>query len=382
MTTEELYHVATAHGHPVAVWRRPHAAAPEAVAALTPDILAGQPPRLENGPAGFAFFPFADSDQSPTIFLPADLYHSGAALSSPTELPLAAALARLRLPAAPGLTRRPVRPPELDAAHYQRLVAEGVAFMRSGGARKVVPSRPALRPLPDGFDAYAAFEKLRVAYPRAFVSLVHIPAFGQVWLGASPEVLAQVADGRTFETVALAGTQPLPPDTLPEDARWSQKEIEEQANVTRYVIGCFKQLRLREYLETGPRTVQAGHLVHLQTHFAVDLRQVPFPTLGTDMLRLLHPTSAVGGMPREAALRWLHAHEGYDRAYYSGFLGPVNLPDAGTSALYVNLRCVQVLTDSKEAILYAGAGLTVASDPAREWAETEQKLRVVADVVL
>ena len=152
--------------------------------------------------------------------------------------------------------------------------------------------------------------------------------------------------------------------------------------MTRYIIECFKKLRLREYHETGPRTVQAGHLLHLRTDFAVDLRAVPFPTLGTDMLRLLHPTSAVAGMPRQAATDWLAAHEGYDRTYYSGFLGPVNLPAPGTSALYVNLRCMQVLETAHQAVLYAGAGLTAESDPAREWAETEQKLRVVADVVL
>jgi isochorismate synthase len=111
----------------------------------------------------------------------------------------------------------------------------------------------------------------------------------------------------------------------------------------------------------------------------VNLRHVPFPTLGTDMLRLLHPTSAVGGMPKQAALDFLHQYEGYDRAYYSGFLGPVNLPVAGVSRLYVNLRGLQLRP--QEAILYAGTGLTVDSDPAREWQETELKLTTVGAVL-
>ena len=75
----------------------------------------------------------------------------------------------------------------------------------------------------------------------------------------------------------------------------------------------------------------------------------------------------------------MQQHEGYDRAYYSGFLGPVNVAAPGIARLYVNLRCLQLRPD--EAILYAGTGLTVDSDPAREWQETEMKLQTVAAVL-
>ncbi len=150
--------------------------------------------------------------------------------------------------------------------------------------------------------------------------------------------------------------------------------------MARYIVSCFKQLRLREYQETGPRTVVAGQLLHLRTDFEVDLNAVPFPSLGTDMLRLLHPTSAVGGMPKAAALEFLRRHEGYDRAYYSGFLGPVNVAAPGVARLFVNLRCLQVR--AHDAILYAGTGLTVDSDPAREWQETEMKLQTVAAALI
>jgi isochorismate synthase len=179
--------------------------------------------------------------------------------------------------------------------------------------------------------------------------------------------------------MALAATQPLTAEFTPRTAIWRQKEIEEQALVARYIVNCFKQLRLREYHETGPRTVIAGQLLHLRTDFEVNLNHVPFPSLGTDMLRLLHPTSAVGGMPKAAAMDFLQKHEGYDRAYYSGFLGPVNVAAPGIARLYVNLRCLQVRAD--EAILYAGTGLTVDSDPEREWQETEMKLQTVAAVL-
>jgi isochorismate synthase len=208
---------------------------------------------------------------------------------------------------------------------------------------------------------------------------VSVPGVG-TWLGASPEVLAEVTADGQFHTMALAGTQPLVPGTRPQEAIWRQKEIEEQALVARYIVSCFKQLRLREYHETGPRTVAAGQLLHLRTDFEVDLHNVPnAASLGTDMLRLLHPTSAVGGMPKTAALAFLQRHEGYDRAYYSGFLGPVNVEAPGLARLFVNLRCFQLRPT--EAIIYAGTGLTIDSDPTREWQETQMKMQTVGAVL-
>jgi isochorismate synthase len=288
----------------------------------------------------------------------------------------------LALPPLPELTWHHSTQPAPAAAteaQYTQLVRTGVAAIEAKTVVKVVSSRAARRPLPAGFDPLKAFQELSRRYERAFVSLVSVPGVG-TWLGASPEVLAEVTADGQFHTMALAATQPLVPGHPPQDAIWRQKEIEEQALVARYIVSCFKQLRLRDYHEVGPRTVVAGQLLHLRTDFEVDLQNVPAPaSLGTDMLRLLHPTSAVGGMPKMAALDFLQRHEGYDRAYYSGFLGPVNVATPGVSRLFVNLRCLQVRPT--EAILYAGTGLTVDSVPAREWQETEMKLQTVGTVL-
>ena len=347
----------------------------------------GLPPALDAGaPAGFAFFPFRDSDHNPALFLPADVRYDLARPEAVAVAPAARALvpnltAWLALPTPAELawhhSSQPA-PPAATEAEYTALVRRGVAAIEAREVVKVVSSRAARRPLPPGFDPLAAFAELGERYPRAFVSLVSVPGVG-TWLGASPEVLAEVTAEGQFRTMALAGTQPLVPGTRPQEAIWRQKEIEEQALVARYIVSCFKQLRLREYHETGPRTVAAGELLHLRTDFEVDLHNVPnAASLGTDMLRLLHPTSAVGGMPKLAALEFLRRHEGYDRAYYSGFLGPVNVAAPGIARLFVNLRCLQVRP--AEAILYAGTGLTADSDPAREWQETQMKMLTVGAV--
>lgn len=374
---------------PLAIWREPGAAHPHLLVARSLEATyTGLPPALDaQAPAGFAFFPFRDSDHNPALFLPADVRFD---VAQPETVAVAAAAREL----VPGLTAWLGLPPLAELAwhhssqpvphaatetEYTDLVRTGVAAIADKSVVKVVSSRAARQPLPAGFDPLAAFTELSEKYPRAFVSLVSVPGVG-TWLGASPEVLAEVTADGQFHTMALAGTQPITPGLTPQAAIWRQKEIEEQALVARYIVSCFKQLRLREYQETGPRTVAAGQLLHLRTDFEVDLKNVPSPaSLGTDMLRLLHPTSAVGGMPKVPALAFLQQHEGYDRAYYSGFLGPVNVEAPGISRLFVNLRCLQMR--ATEAILYAGTGLTIDSDPEREWQETEMKMQTVAAVL-
>ncbi|SHL12668.1 chorismate-binding protein [Hymenobacter psychrotolerans] len=393
----QLVAFALHHRLPVALWRLPNADAVQLCLSFSAEAaLIGLTPALEpTAPAGFAFFPFRDTDHNPPLFLPADVVFDtehpellqvnedaeGADTLAPALrewLHSAPASAQQAGPAlAWHVSPQPV-PHMAPQQEYAALVQRSVAAIGNGEVLKVVSSRAASQPLPPHFDALNAFGELTRRYPTAFCSLVSAPGAG-TWLGATPEILAQVTQDGKFCTMALAGTQPLEPGHKPSEAIWRQKEIEEQALVARYVVSCFKQLRLRDYQETGPRTVAAGEVLHLRTDFIVDLRKVPFPTLGTDMLRLLHPTSAVGGMPRQAALDFLEKHEGYDRAYYSGFLGPVNLPQPGASHLFVNLRCFQLRPT--EAILYAGTGLTIDSDPTREWQETELKLRTAGAIL-
>ena len=126
-----------------------------------------------------------------------------------------------------------------------------------------------------------------------------------------------------------------------------------------------------------PKTIVAGNLMHLRTDFEVDTQAIDFPDLATVMLGLLHPTSAVCGMPKPAALDFILAHEKHDRKLYAGYLGQVNITKE--THLFVNLRCMEVLT--KQAILYAGGGITKDSVPEREWIETEMKCKTIAQAL-
>ena len=259
---------------------------------------------------------------------------------------------------------------------FDNYVNSGIEAIRSAKFEKVVPARFKNLQLPAGFDPIDTFDQLCSRYSNAFISLLSLPEVG-TWIGATPEALISISEDNMFSTVALAGTQRYNEETPISEVAWTQKEIEEQALVSRYIINCFKKIRLREFTEIGPKTVVAGNLMHLKTSYTVDMEATKFPLLGSVMLELLHPTSAVCGMPKEPASEFIKQYEGDRRGFYSGYLGPVNVQNE--TAIFVNLRCMQL--HDKSATLYAGAGLTEDSIPEKEWLETEMKMNTLLSVI-
>ncbi len=258
---------------------------------------------------------------------------------------------------------------------YRDLIEKSVDAINSNLFGKVVPARSKEIDLSENFSPVDLLLDLCESYPNAFVSFVSIPSVG-TWIGATPEALIENKKDH-FKTIALAGTQKVNDFKSISDTSWTQKEIEEQAMVSRYIINCFKKIRLREFEEAGPKTVQAGNLLHLKTTYSVDTSATNFPELATVMLKLLHPTSAVAGMPKAPALLFLKEHEGLDREFFSGFLGPINVENS--TNLFVNLRCMQLL--GNKARLYAGAGVTADSHPDKEYQETEIKFKTLLNIL-
>jgi len=381
-TISFLIQYAAENNFSVAVWQLPNDPVKHLIIARQ-EVHINREATLETLQPGFIFAPFDRTRDS--IFLPAQYAFSfvDGLLKSP-ENPLEATSSvwlHEQLHTLPKYTLAkvhclPTTTHDLDRDHYTTLVQKGIQEIERGVFEKVVLSHTRLVQLPDSFDCTQAFQNLCSAYPNALVSLVSSPDAG-TWLGASPEVLVCIEDKSIFRTVALAGTQPYRDGMNLKSVAWTQKEIEEQALVERYIISCFKKIRLREYDEHGPKTVVAGNVMHLKSDFTVDMRATNFPQLGTTMLQLLHPTSAVCGMPLETAMDFLKKNEGYDRQFYAGFLGPVNM-DSNIN-IFVNLRCMQVT--EAHAVLYAGAGVTIDSVPEHEWQETEIKLSTLLKVI-
>jgi isochorismate synthase len=327
---------------------------------------------LEESTPGFVFAPFLPDQQK--IIFPADLlfrFENGVLKEAPNQDAF-----NFKSEETSSIVAFNIKPSEnSNQPDFKNLVKLSLEKIELGEFEKIVPSRVKDIPIDKGFDLLNAFELLCEKNPHALVSLVSSAETG-TWMGATPELLVSVT-GNKFKTVALAGTLPYTPEMNLKSVAWTQKEIEEQALVCRYIISCFKKIRLREYDEHGPKTTVAGNVMHLKTEYEVDMQATNFPQLGSVMLKLLHPTSAVCGMPLENSVTFLKENEGYDRQFYSGYLGPVNIKKE--SHVFVNLRCMQLFAEKIR--LYAGAGVTADSIVEMEWNETEMKMSNLQKII-
>ncbi|GGD37730.1 hypothetical protein GCM10011361_01000 [Muriicola marianensis] len=254
-----------------------------------------------------------------------------------------------------------------EANRYKDLVRRAVQTIRKGNLKKVVLSRP--MEVPTGKSALEIFESLLAAYPSAFCYCWYHPEVG-CWLGATPETLVHFSKSE-FRTVALAGTLKKEEGKTP---AWGPKEKEEQGIVTDYIRAALSEMGIKT--ETSAvETVAAGSLWHLKTTLTgkVDSDQVG------EVIRALHPTPAVCGIPLKEAQNFIRENEGYARGYYTGYLGELHREKEGETRLFVNLRCMEFLGD--RARIFVGGGITASSDEQKEWEETRAKSQTVLRVL-
>lgn len=359
-------------GYAFAAWRMPNAVETQLIISLNGVEKLNEFQLSELTP-GFLINEFSDNHPIKPHFIEADIVVRNDEWSIDPKVE-SSAIDQFKEDIEAASVRRQVKSKVTDkhqSGDFETAVEAAVEQIKAGKFEKVVLSRFKDESLPEEFSTWNFFQDISAKYSNAFVSMTFVPGKG-LWFGATPELLLS-DDNSRFKTVALAATKKLEEGKNLSEIAWTQKEIEEQAFVSRYIINCFKKIRLREFHEHGPKTIQAGSLAHLKTEFVVDYEELQFENLADQMLELLHPTSAVCGMPIEHTKPWIEKIENYDREFYSGFLGPVNF-DASTD-LFVNLRCMKV--EDKNVRLFAGAGITEDSIAHREFEETEMKMNVL-----
>ncbi len=253
---------------------------------------------------------------------------------------------------------------ETSRSSHLALVSEAVKQMQNNAFKKVVLARTKV--LHHTPDIPTLFLKFSRAYPSACVFLFCTAGAG-CWMGATPETLLHVA-GNTVSANSLAGTRPAGSAQV-----WGQKEKQEQQFVTDEIAEVFRASGVSEITFQGPNTRHAGPVEHLFTEVG---GTKPASLKPTALASKLHPTPAVGGLPRKEAIAFIGEFEPIKRDYYCGYLG---VSTQKKSTFYVNLRSMQLFKNSL--ILYAGGGITAASDPELEWDETERKLQTLLAVI-
>lgn len=268
------------------------------------------------------------------------------------------------------------------------LVKKAITAISSTILKKVVLSRREAITLKND-NPINIFKKLLQSYASAFVYIWYHPKVG-LWLGATPETLLGIV-GNNLSTMALAGTQSY--KGTPEVV-WGDKEKEEQQMVTDFVIESL-QSSVKDIHVVPVETAKAGNLLHLKTKITGRMHSQS-TLLG--LVKSLHPTPAICGLPREAAKQFIIENEGYKRGYYTGFLGELNVKETtsrnrnrrnvennaynsvkSVTNLFVNLRCMQIIEG--EAYIYVGGGITKDSIPDSEWEETINKANTMKKVL-
>jgi menaquinone-specific isochorismate synthase len=263
---------------------------------------------------------------------------------------------------------------------YAHNVALAVEILRSKEIDKVVLARSVLGTVPEAIDTAAVAERLHHREPLC--TIFSIPTSdGRRFVGATPELIAR-RRGRTLQSHPLAGTIALPPNVDPEDyLTWllgSTKNLHEHNVPVNEIVTALETLYDDVEADAGPSIVALRTLAHLGTWIEASCRDEADAPDALAVLRLLHPTSAVGGVPRRSAYELIQRLEQIDRGYYAG---PIGWIDAnGDGEWWIGFRGVLVKGAQFEA--WAGAGIVSESDPIAEREETKAKLASFLSSVL
>lgn len=239
-----------------------------------------------------------------------------------------------------------------------RDILDGIA---RGDLDKVVQARRQVIPLPTGSGVAEVLDGLS---PHAGTATRFAIVEGSTaFVGASPERLV-AKRGLEVLTEALAGTA-AGEDT--QSLLRSGKDRREQQLVVDEIVRALSPLCAQMDVPDTASTRTLRGLVHLVTPIAARLRE---PCHILDLVEVMHPTPAVGGLPAESAMQWIEANESAPRGWYAAPFGWIDRH--GDGEFLVALR--SSLLEPGRAHLYAGAGIVEGSDPTREFAEVELKL--------
>lgn len=368
----------------------------EGLAALLASVVTDDPlQRPGTGPLALGSLPF-DPGAPASLVIPEVLFGrdaTGCWLTvigtdhrrlGPHEL-TALLAARAAEAAAGGGPAGPPGPPRAVVAHPQpqaftQAVARAVAAIGAGQLAKVVLARCVDVELDGPLSPSQVARRLSAREPTSAVFVM--PVDGGHFLGATPELVV-ARRGTQVRCHPLAGTtaleHPGTPGATPDDRLLgSAKELEEHALVVAAVAEGLRPFCARLFVPKRPEVARLGNDARLSTRIEGLLEAGPqgVPT-DLDLLAELHPTPAVGGVPRPAALELIGALEPQDRGHWAG---PVGWTDrSGDGEWFLGIRSVTL--EGSSARVWAGAGIVAASDPGAELDETTLKLAPVLDAL-
>ena len=258
-----------------------------------------------------------------------------------------------------------------DKADWNRLmnaIADGIS---RGEMTKVVSSREVKFTSETPYNVASILANLVDNNPNCFI--FGYEKDGRTFVGASPEILVRHR-GSEILSYALAGTAPKdgPNAWTKEQLLTSEKNLVEHNIVRDRIVNTMKQITPDVTVgETG--IMELSHLYHLRT---IIIAKDSTKSL-VEWAKILHPTPALGGEPREKALALLQEYESHERGMYAAPFG--FMKDMGDGIVVVAIRSALIMDNVLYA--YAGCGVVADSDADEEYAETNNKMRTILDAL-
>ncbi|MDX1495399.1 MAG: isochorismate synthase [Longimicrobiales bacterium] len=278
--------------------------------------------------------------------------------------------------AQPGASARGRATPT-DRQSWEEAVEASLEAIRGGSISKTVLARTLDVETDARIDPVDVVERLWEVNRGSHVFLFE-PTPGSAVVGAAPETVATLRDG-VFHATAVAGSirrgeNRREQAELAAELLASEKDRTEQRIALDDMIARLETVAHQIRSDPQPHVLTLARIQHLET----EIRASVSSDVGIlDLLRLLHPTPAVCGLPRDAALDFLAEEEPFERGWYAG---PVGWFDADGNGVFAPALRTAVSTGSGWR-LFAGAGIVEGSVPALEWEETAIKFQPVLDAL-
>ena len=266
--------------------------------------------------------------------------------------------------------------PGVDVDIYLRAVTAARDAVRSGSITKAVIARDVFVESSQPIDIHSVLLRLRNSFGSSYQFSV------DGFVGASPELLVSIIDSEV-SSHPLAGTAPRTGDPIT-DAQLAASLLSSSKNQIehRIVIDAVHDTLLPwcSYLDWEPEAsiVAVANVQHLGTHMTGRLSE-PFLHV-LDAVYALSPTPALGGHPRDKALKLISEVEGMSRGRYGGAVGWFD--SRGNGVWAVSIRCAEYSNNNMTARVFAGGGIVADSDPLSELAETQAKLQAMLAAII
>ena len=264
-----------------------------------------------------------------------------------------------------------------DRMNWEEAVRESLRAIRRGSITKAVLARTLEVELDGAIDPVDVVNHLWETNRGSYAFLFE-PVPGSALVGAAPETVATLRDG-VFHATAVAGSirrgqTPREQAELAARLLASDKDRAEQRIALDDMVARLETVAHQIRTDPQPHVLTLQRIQHLETEIRAS---VPADVGILDLLRLLHPTPAVCGLPRDAAMAFLADEEPFERGWYAG---PVGLFDAEGNGIFVPALRTGIATGSGWR-LFAGAGIVDGSVPALEWEETVIKFEPMLEAL-